>query len=184
MLIGVIATFVFTVIKNKKPYMMTSFASIIAFLLIFCGLYIIKLTYYFGKQNSWYLILVYFTAVLLGDFVASKTGAKFTKKLAPEISPKKTVAGAIANLIASCVICLSLSYFLDFTILKCIGFGVMISIFSQFGDLTVSTFKRDLGLKHSGDLFLNYGGILDRMDAFIFSAPVAYYYLFFTTIMV
>lgn len=180
---GTIFSFILTVIRNKKPYMLTSFASIAAFLLIFCGLYIIKLTYYFEQQNAWHLILVYFMAVLSGDFIASQVGPKFTKKLAPEISPNKTVAGAIANLIATCTICCSLNYFLGFSILKCAGLGAIISIFAQFGDLTISTFKRDLGIKHSGTMFLEYGGILDRMDAFIFSAPAAYYYLFIATII-
>lgn len=183
MLLGVIFSFVITVIRNKKPYLLTSFASIAAFLLIFCGLYIIKLTYYFEQQNAWHLILVYFTAVLSGDFIASKVGPGFTKKLAPEISPNKTVAGAIANLITTCTIFCSLNYFLDFSILKCIGLGAITSVFSQFGDLTISTFKRDLGIKHSGTMFLEYGGVLDRMDAFIFSAPAAYYYLFITGVI-
>jgi phosphatidate cytidylyltransferase len=53
-----------------------------------------------------------------------------------------------------------------------------ISIFAQIGDLTISSLKRDLGVKHSGSLFLEYGGVLDRMDAFIFSAPALYYILY------
>lgn len=123
------------------------------------------------------MILTYFCAVLFGDFVASKIGPKFTKKLAPEISPNKTIGGAIANLVIACLVCLSLKIFIDFSILKCILLGTTISVFSQLGDLTISSFKRDLGVKHSGTMFLDYGGILDRMDAFIFSAPAAYYCL-------
>ena len=177
--LGIITTFIITIIRNKKPYLLTSFSTIIAFLLIFCGLYIIKLTYYFEGYHAWHLILIYFIAVLAGDFVASKVGPKFNKKIAPEISPNKTIGGAIANLVTSCVICLSLTYLVDFSILKCLIWGSLISITAQFGDLAISTFKRDIGIKHSGTLFLNYGGVLDRMDAFIFSAPVAYYCLCF-----
>lgn len=183
MVVGVILSFVITVIRNKKPYILTSFANIASFLLIFCGLYIIKLTYYFEVQNAWYLILVYFVAVLAGDFTASKVGRRFSMKLAPEISPNKTIAGAISNLIATCIVFLSLNYFFGFSILKCIVLGAITSIFAQFGDLTISMFKRDLGIKHSSDLFLDYGGVLDRMDAFIFSAPAAYYCLFFITLI-
>ena len=54
-------------------------------------------------------------------------------------------------------------------------FAFSTSLCSQIGDLAISTIKRDLGLKHSGGFFLNYGGILDRVDAFIFSAPAAFY---------
>lgn len=176
-LIGIITTFAITVIRNKKPYLLTSFATIVGFLLILCGLYIIKLTYYFEEKSAWYLVLIYFITVLSGDFIASQVGPKFKKKLAPEISPNKTIGGAVANLIMACIVCLSLKFLINFSIIKCLLLGTTISIFSQIGDLTISTLKRDLGLKHSGSFFLNYGGILDRMDAFIFSAPTAYYCL-------
>lgn len=176
-LCGVILTFSITILKNKKPYLLTSVSTITSFLLIFCGLYIIKLTYFFRDINAWHMILTYFCAVLLGDFVASKIGPKFTKKLAPEISPNKTIGGAIANLITSCIVCLSLSVLINYPILYSLILGAIISIFAQIGDLTISSFKRDLDIKHSGTMFLEYGGILDRMDAFIFSAPAAYYCL-------
>ena len=175
--IGIIITFFITIIKNKKPHIMTSIATILSFLFVFCGLYVIKITYQFDYEEYTLIIPTYFCAVLLGDFVASKIGPKFTKKLAPEISPNKTIGGAIANLITASVICLSLSVLMNYPILYCLILGVITSIFAQIGDLTISSFKRDLGVKHSGTMFLDYGGILDRMDAFIFSAPAAYYCL-------
>ncbi|MBE7705398.1 MAG: phosphatidate cytidylyltransferase [Cyanobacteria bacterium SIG29] len=173
-----IITFISTIIMNKKPYLLTSLSTIIAFIFIFLGLYIIKLTYFFNDLSSWHTIVIYFLAVLSGDFFASKIGPKFTKQLSTEISPNKTIAGAITNLIVTCIVCLSFKYSLNYSILNCLILGVIISIFSQFGDLTLSMFKRDLGLKHSGNLFLDYGGILDRMDAFLFSAPATYYFLY------
>ena len=175
--IGVIITFFITIVKNKKPHIMTSIATILSFLFVFCGLYVIKITYQFDYDEYILIIPTYFMAVLLGDFVASKIGPKFTKKLAPEISPNKTIGGAIANLITASVICLSLKLFINYSILNCLILGTIISVFAQMGDLTISSFKRDLGIKHSGTMFLEYGGILDRMDAFIFSAPTAYYCL-------
>ncbi len=174
---GIITSFVITIIKNKKPYFITSLATIMSFFMVFCGLYVIKITYQFVLDKYWYIILAYFFAVLLGDFIASKVGPKFTKKLAPEISPNKTIGGAMANLITSCVICSLLVFVVNFSILESFFFGLVISIFAQLGDLTISSIKRDLGIKHSGGMFLEYGGILDRMDAFIFSAPAAYYCL-------
>ncbi len=181
---GIIFSFIITVITNKKPYILTSLSTISAFLFIICGLYIIKLTYYFEHISSFYLITVYFAAILCGDYAASKVGQFFKNiPLSYEISPDKTIAGSIANLIISCLICLLFNLLLNFSIMQCLISGIIISVFSQFGDLTVSTFKRDLGLKHSGSLFYDYGGILDRMDAFVFSAPAIYYYLFIITIM-
>lgn len=185
LLISIIFAFILTVISNKKPYIMTSLSTIAAILLIFCGLYIIKITYYFEQKSAWYLIMVYFSAVLLGDYAASIFFRNSNKKIyiAPDISPQKTLAGCIINGIFSIICTLSLKFLLGFTFWQCITLGIVISVFSQFGDLTISTFKRDLGLKHSGTMFLNYGGILDRMDAFLFSAPITYYYLFYFSII-
>ena len=175
--LGIIMTFIVTIAKNKKPYILTSIATIMAFLLVFCGLYVIKITYQFNHNQSVYIVFAYFIAVLMGDFIASIVGPKFIKKLAPEISPNKTIGGAVSSLISACLVCLSLKFFINFPILKCLFFGFVVSVFAQFGDLAISSLKRDLGIKHSGTMFLEYGGILDRMDAFIFSAPIAYYFL-------
>ncbi len=181
---GVVFSFILTVLRNKKPYIMTSLSTIAAILLIFCGLYIIKLTYYFNENSAWYVICVYFAAVLMGDYAASILGPKFNQyKLASEISPDKTIAGSFFNLIFTCLPCFLLVKFIDLSIIKCLFLGIIISIFSQLGDLTISSFKRDLDIKHSGNLFMGYGGILDRMDAFLFSAPAVYYYLFLVSIV-
>lgn len=173
--LGIMLSFFLTIIKNKKPYIITTFASILGFMFIFCTLYIVKLFYFF-PIHKFAFILIYFSAVLLGDFSASKIGPLFKNKLlSPEISPNKTIAGAISNVCFSCLVCSFLSFIFPISILKTIILGITISIFSQIGDLSISLIKRDLGVKHSGTAFLEYGGILDRVDAFIFSAPAAYY---------
>lgn len=179
-----IFSFILTIVRNKKPYILTSLSTIAAIIFIFCGLYIIKLTYYFEDNSSKYLITTYFIAILTGDYAASILGPKFKKiSISSEISPNKTLAGSIANLISCCAISLFLKVFLSFSVIQCLIFGLTISIFAQLGDLTISSFKRDLELKHSGNLFYNYGGIFDRIDAFLFSAPAAYYLLFILTII-
>lgn len=184
MLAGVIFSFILTVIKNQKPYLMTSLSTVSAIMLIICGLYIIKLTYFFEEKSADYLILIYFSAILCADFTASIIGKKFPfVHFTPEISPDKTLTGAFAHLITCCLICLWAVKLIHFSPLKSLGLGVIISLFAQFGDLTISTFKRELEIKHSGSLFLNYGGLLDRMDSFLFSAPATYYFLFLTTLI-
>lgn len=177
---GIIMSFVFTIILNKKPYIETSLSSMAAFFLIFCGLYIIKLTYYFQGNIALCPVLIYFSAVLAGDFAASKIGPLYKeKKLASEISPDKTVLGAIAHLFFCSLAACCFVFFTGMNLFECIILGIIISIFAQAGDLAVSSFKRGLGIKHSSGFFYDYGGILDRMDAFIFSAPAAYYCLYF-----
>ncbi len=178
LVLGIILSFFLTIIKNRKPYMSSCFATIMGFIFIFCTLYIVKLFYFFSA-HKFAFILVYFSAILLGDFGASKIGPLFKNKLlAPEISPNKTVAGAVSNMCLSCFACLGLHFIMEMPIIETIILGIVISLFSQIGDLSVSLIKRELGLKHSGTAFFDYGGILDRVDAFIFSAPAAYYCLF------
>ena len=174
---GIFMTFLYTIITNKKPYMLNSFSTIMGFIFIFCTLYIVKLFYVYPQDNM-KIILTYILTVMVGDFAASKIGPKFKNKLlSPQISPNKTVAGSVSNLFFSCIVCCCLIPI--FKVWQCLLLGIIISIFSQIGDLTISLIKRDLGIKHSSNLFLDYGGILDRVDAFIFSAPAAYYCILF-----
>ncbi len=176
-IIGCIFSFILTVIRNKKPYILTSLSTITAIFFILCGLYIIKLV----SNTNIYFVLVYFAAVLAGDFAASKVGLlngkTQPKHIAPEISPNKTLKGSIANLIITCMISLFFIVVIKMNIYQCLIAGIVISFFSQLGDLTVSSIKRDMEIKHSGTLFMDYGGIWDRIDAFIFSAPALYFIL-------
>ncbi len=182
LIISFILSFVLTVIQNKKPYIITSFATFMSIFFIICGLYIIKLTYYFNNKSSALVILLYFITVLAGDYTASIVGQKFGKiPLAKDISPNKTIEGSLANFAVTEILCLLFTLFINIKVYQAIILGGAISCFSQLGDLTISTIKRDLGLKHSSGLFYGYGGILDRLDAFIFSAPVAYYLLILFT---
>ncbi len=177
---GVILSFSITVILNKKPYIETSLSTLAAILMIICGLYIVKITYFFKSDISTFPVLIYFIAVLFSDFMASRIGPYYKKiKLSPDISPNKTLLGAGVHVFSSCIICCLFSYYINIQIWQCILLGIILSVFSQLGDLTISTIKRDVGIKHSGDMFYDYGGILDRIDAFIFSAPVTYYFLCF-----
>ncbi|MCD7780181.1 MAG: phosphatidate cytidylyltransferase [Candidatus Gastranaerophilales bacterium] len=183
LVLGIFLSFFITVIRNKKPYTITTFSTIMGFMFIFCTLYIVKL-FYFYSENSFALILIYFAIVLIGDYSASRIGPLFKNKLlSPEISPNKTVAGSIANLFFSCMISLLLIKFFHFSFINAVLFGICTSFFAQIGDLSISLIKRDLGIKHSGNLFFNYGGILDRVDAFIFSAPAAYYCLYIASVL-
>lgn len=175
LLAGIFLSFAITVIKNKKPYTITTFGTVMGFVFPFCAMYIIKLFYFFD-YNQVPFILIYFLSILLGDFSASQIGPHFkNQSLSSEISPNKTVAGTISNLVFTFLSSLLLIPILDFNVVDVLIFSLSVSISSQIGDLSISTIKRDLGLKHSGSFFLDYGGILDRADAFIFSAPAAYY---------
>jgi len=118
---------------------------------------------------------------------ASDIGAYFVgrtiggRKLIPSVSPGKTVAGAVGGLVASMVV--SWLYAravlvpvasLGFTPWAALGFGAIISVAAQVGDLFESLLKREGGVKDSSRIIPGHGGILDRFDSLIFVLPVAY----------
>ena len=114
---------------------------------------------------------------------ACDTGAYFIgrfwgkKKLAPQLSPNKTVEGAIGGLIGSVVACVIVGYFISLPIQHSLALGTMFGVLSQLGDLSESAIKRELGIKDFGNVVPGHGGILDRFDSLLFTGPAAYYYI-------
>ena len=129
-------------------------------------------------NNSKFVWLVYIIA-FGSDTFAYFTGKFFGKnKLYPEVSPNKTVEGAIGGIIGSTV--LSVIYFNYLSINKyfyIIIFSVSASVFSMAGDLTASKIKREYGIKDFGKFLPGHGGIMDRFDSVLFVAPAVYYFV-------
>ena len=108
-------------------------------------------------------------------------------KLIPALSPKKSVEGAIGGIVTAIVLCMLFGIFVEsrFTIeyintpLFCALTGLIGSILSQFGDLSASAMKRYTGIKDFGNLIPGHGGILDRFDSVLFTAPAVYYLMIF-----
>lgn len=100
------------------------------------------------------------------------------KKLCPKISPNKTVEGSIGGILGSVIIAVIYSYIMDIDpIWKVIILTVLSSIVSQLGDLVASKIKRITGIKDFGNIIPGHGGIIDRFDSIIFTAPVIYYFV-------
>jgi phosphatidate cytidylyltransferase len=97
--------------------------------------------------------------------------------LAPTISPKKSVEGAVAGLAGAAVVGLLLSLPVGLSPLLVAGYGLAIGVATVLGDLVESLVKRQTGVKDSGVLIPGHGGLLDRMDSLLFCAPVAVLYL-------
>ena len=93
-------------------------------------------------------------------------------KLAPSISPGKTVSGAIGGLIGASIIAVFMASHLSFIALPALVAGIVIGILAQAGDLYESAFKRRMNIKDSSQIIPGHGGVLDRFDGYIFVIPV------------
>jgi len=111
-------------------------------------------------------------------FVGSAIGRN---KLFPRVSPKKSWEGAVAGFLFSIIAMVAArSLFLDFLSLKdVIILGLITGIFGQIGDLIESLLKRDADVKDSSNLIPGHGGIFDRFDSLLYTAPLIYLYLHF-----
>lgn len=142
------------------------------------------------------LLLSYFVALrdleagrfwvlfVLGVAFAEDTGAYYVgrglgrRKLCPTLSPGKTVAGAVGGLAAAVAAAVAFRALLlpMLGLSACLTLGLLIGLAGQAGDLFESLIKRASGVKDAGHLLPGHGGLLDRIDSLMFSAPLAYYY--------
>lgn len=136
-----------------------------------------------------YLIILVFLSSATTDTFAYFIGKAIGKhKLAPKLSPNKTIEGSVGGSITSTVVFLACAlifnnYFDLFevntgSIVLLIIIGLIASIVSQLGDLSASAIKRITGIKDYGHLIPGHGGVLDRMDSALFTAPALYIVLY------
>lgn len=133
-----------------------------------------KIILFLPFLTAWFTdTLAYFVGVSMG-----KT------KLCPKISPKKTVEGAVGGIVGSIVLNLIFgvvlnNYGIDMKIIHFAATGFLCGIASEAGDLAASYIKRYTGIKDFGSLIPGHGGVLDRFDSILFTAPLIYYYFIF-----
>jgi phosphatidate cytidylyltransferase len=133
----------------------------------------------FWQQPGFGFVLMTLTVISVSDIAAYYVGRAFGKHLLyPAISPKKTREGAIAGMITGVLAGLCFAQWLHFAPAHAVGLSILLVIVGQLGDLSESLLKRDAGLKDSGVLLAGHGGLLDRMDSYIFSGAVSYYYIY------
>jgi phosphatidate cytidylyltransferase len=94
-------------------------------------------------------------------------------------SPNKTVEGVIGGIVGAALAATGAARLMSWPLWWVVGpvYGVMLAIVALVGDLTASMFKRDAGIKDSGNLIPGHGGILDRIDSYMFTAPAAYLFV-------
>lgn len=139
-------------------------------------------TYILTLSDSGALLLTaYVLITALNDIGAFFIGTAFGRhKMAPSISPNKSwegwVGGLVVSLLGGAAFGLALA---DLSALQGVGLALISSLLAPLGDFSASLFKREMGIKDSGQILPGHGGLLDRVDAIAFAAPVAAVYLRF-----
>ncbi|HSE96821.1 MAG TPA: phosphatidate cytidylyltransferase [Blastocatellia bacterium] len=125
------------------------------------------------------LLTMFFAMVMMTDTGAYYTGRSIGRhKLAPRVSPGKTIEGSIGGFVAASLAGLASKYifFPEIPALHVLLLGAVVGIVGQIGDLAESLLKRGSQVKDSGNIFPGHGGMLDRIDSILFCAPLIYYY--------
>lgn len=132
-----------------------------------------------GEAGTFW-ILALLGIIFAGDTAAYYTGSYLGKhKLCPSVSPKKTIEGSLGGLAANFLV----GFILKLFFLPQVGWGsmlfmcVLLGAVGQAGDLFESVLKRTADIKDSGSILPGHGGILDRIDALLFAAPVAWIFI-------
>lgn len=119
------------------------------------------------------LLLVLLAIVWAADVGAYFAGRRFGRvKLAPQVSPGKTWEGVIGGLALATAAVMAGAAQLGQAVMLAVPLGLSVAAVSVVGDLTVSVFKRNAGLKDSGSIFPGHGGVLDRVDSVTAAAPL------------
>ena len=125
------------------------------------------------------LTFIAMACIWAADIGAYLIGKNFGKTKLSPISPKKTVEGSLFGVSGSMLVGVFGAWLLswDYWVINGLLLGLLIGVVSLLGDLMESMMKRDAGVKDSGQLIPGHGGILDRTDSYVFTAPLVYYFV-------
>lgn len=182
--LGTAAIVAFAVLQDRpQGYIHRTALAVFGFLLF--GVCLGHLGYLANDTRYRSLVLMLFLTVELNDVFAYCCGkALGRRKLCPNTSPNKTVAGSLGALLLTTLLAVLLGKRvfagtpLD-DVARLAGLGLLVSIAGQFGDLTLSSIKRDLGIKDMAATIPGHGGLLDRFDSILLAAPVFFHYVHF-----
>ncbi|MBQ9245283.1 phosphatidate cytidylyltransferase [bacterium] len=188
LLLGTIGSFLAVLFRGRQPYIANVATTILGFLIAWmpCHICLIRqmgpdvtlfnITF---KQGLYFLLFIFFV-IMVTDIGAYYFGVRFGKhKLSPVISPKKTIEGAVAGIICAIITGLIIGALIGMSLYHAFVLSLIVTVMAQLGDLSESLIKRDAGVKDSGHSLPGHGGFLDRADSYLFSVPIAYYYIKF-----
>jgi len=160
------------------------------------GFYYIPVLFSFAYMTREHYLGSFFVWIIFISAWGSDSGAYIfgklfgRNKLAPVLSPKKTVEGALGGVFVAALIAFAYAaLMLRFSsidideaipvVLICVISGAVGSVFSQFGDLAASAIKRNSNIKDYGNIFPGHGGVMDRFDSVLFTAPCVFILIYF-----
>lgn len=185
-----ISAFMWVLFRGRQPYIANVSTTILGF--VYTGWFPLHLLLIRGLNAENYqgflklniqndglgYVVFLFTTILLTDTGCYYFGKKFGKhKLSPVISPNKTIEGSMGGAICAIIGALIIGYYIHLRVYHSLILGILCTIFAQIGDLAESLIKRDAGVKDSGKLLPGHGGFLDRLDSYVLTIPVMFYYL-------
>jgi phosphatidate cytidylyltransferase len=134
-----------------------------------------------GRADGRAAVLLLLAVIVVSDSAQYYTGRAFGRRpLAPSISPKKTVEGAIGGVVfGTAATVFGGHYLFDTPLWTVVLLGATIALAGIVGDLFESLLKRSAGVKDSSNLIPGHGGVLDRIDSWLFAAPVYYMFIRF-----
>lgn len=177
MLIALMFVYVFGFSKYHANQVMNTYFSLIYAPVMLSFVFLTR-----QLENGVYLVWMIFISSWISDTCAYLVGVMIGKhKLAPVLSPKKSIEGAVGGVVGAAAVGALFGAYLDsvlypenFAVTLAIVGGVG-SVISQVGDLAASAIKRNHDIKDYGKLIPGHGGIMDRFDSVIFTAPITYF---------
>ena len=177
MLIALMFVYVFGFSKYHANQVMNTYFSLIYAPVMLSFVFLTR-----QLENGIYLVWMIFISSWISDTCAYLVGVMIGKhKLAPVLSPKKSIEGAVGGVAGAALVGALFGAYLDnvlllenFAVILAIVGGVG-SVISQVGDLAASAIKRNHEIKDYGKLIPGHGGIMDRFDSVIFTAPITYF---------
>ena len=186
-LIYVLTLFAIMIFAHKK----IKFSDVV--MTVFCMIYITVAMLHITAVRKLQMGDIYIFLVFIGAFATDTcayfVGVLFGKhKLCPEISPKKTIEGAIGGEVGTILLMLAFGYVVtqitgfNVNYVALVILGIISGLVSQLGDLTASVIKREFGVKDYGHILPGHGGVMDRIDSIILMAPLIYYFVAYVTL--